>query len=85
MTEDIIVQAEALRMEQERSAILERDLEASNKEIEAMRAEIESLKKELDASHKYRQDLCKAADEQVRELKEVLRSISLLVNLAERK
>lgn len=85
MTEDIVIEAEALRMEQERSAILERDLEASNKEIEAMRAEIDSLKKELEASRKYRQDLCKAANEQVRELKEVLRSIVLIANLVERK
>lgn len=84
MTEDIIAQEAALRMEQERSATLERNLEASNKEIDALLAEIESLKKELDASHKYRQDLCKAADEQVRELKEVLRSIVLIANLAER-
>lgn len=84
MTEDIVIEAEALRMEQERSATLERDLEASNKEIEALRAEVERLKKELEASHKYRQDLCKAADEQVRELKEVLHSIALIANLAER-
>lgn len=82
MQEDIVVQAEALRMEQERSATLERNLEASDKEIEALRAEVEELKKELEASRKYRQDLCKAADEQVRELKEALRSIALIANLA---
>ena len=71
-------------MEQERNAELERILDVSDREIEALRAEVEELKKELEASRKYRQDLCKAADEQVRELKEALRSIVLIANLATR-